>query len=105
MKAIRNIFLFVTSIFSVGSMATVLAPSPSNTMEGTWNNIWPGTFGQIGTVIGSAVALTVILWMAWVIQGLYVALIVKGQISAVEGMMLFLRLLVLVMAIFALLNS
>ncbi len=91
-------------LISGSANAVIMQPNPSASLTSLWDAIWPGTFGTIQTLTAGIVASTILIWMAWVLQGIYVALIVKGQITLLEATFLFIRLCTLVTFTMMLLN-
>ncbi|ANO35345.1 hypothetical protein A6E01_19215 (plasmid) [Vibrio breoganii] len=83
-----------------GLVSAEIVVSPGGvSAQQAWDHIWPGTFNFLSTSIASFVVAVVLVFMGWVMTGLYLAFIVKGQIDLVDAGTLFIRCMTLCMMI------
>ncbi|MGR5448756.1 hypothetical protein ACP3V3_02985 [Vibrio sp. PNB22_3_1] len=97
--------IFICALFTPSAMAELKTVNSSSALSSLWNTMWPGTWGSLETFSSASVSAFFLLFAAWVTMGLYKASIVTGQITFGEAGIILFRMFILLMALFAIMNS
>ncbi|EGQ9284580.1 hypothetical protein F7U66_01735 [Vibrio parahaemolyticus] len=104
----RSLILFTTLTLPVLAFASgegLVSTSSDPTVTSMWEAMWPGTWNDITKLSNAIVGASFLGFAAWVVTGVYRGVFMTGKVAASDATMLLLRLAILMMALFAMLNA
>ncbi|WP_428776377.1 hypothetical protein [Vibrio sp.] len=93
-------------LLSFESVAQVLAPNPSLSLQASFDQILgSGSFSDLAFLIKGLTSAVALVFSGWAVLGIYEATLVEGQVSAKAGMFYLLRLFAILTILIILLNQ
>ncbi|WP_199438457.1 hypothetical protein [Vibrio owensii] len=98
-------FIFAIPSVSYASGDGLVPTQPGRSLPSVWDAMWPGTWSQISNLSENVVGACFLAFAAWVAVGLYRGVFLTGRLGTGDAFFIFMRLLVLMLALFSMVNA